>query len=181
VRGPPTELRPRGARSKRPKGRQASAAKARLVVGWREWVSLPDFGIEAIKAKIDTGARTSVVHADDVVFVRRGRVRYVRFTIHPTQRSSRGAIRTIAKLVGHRRVRSSNGVSEKRPVVRTTLKVGEVSWPIELTLTSRDHMGFRMLVGRMALVRHALVDPSASYRTRKPPAKKRRKKKGPAK
>jgi len=137
------------------------------VVGWREWVRLPDLGVRLVKAKIDTGARTSSLHADDIRFVTRGGKRMVRFVIHPKQRTSRGAIEATAPLVDLRRVRSSNGMTELRPVIRTPVDVGGDCWVIELTLTRRDLMGFRMLLGRQALRGHAIVDPGRSFRTRK--------------
>ena len=148
--------------------------KPDLIVGWREWLRLPDFGVKLIKVKVDTGARTSCLHAENVRFVRRGTKRYVRFTVFPKQRSERGKVDVIAPLIGQRNVRSSNGVSELRPVVSTTVDVGGTTWEIELTLTSRDVMGFRMLLGRQAVRRHAVVDPGRSYITRKVKTKRKR-------
>lgn len=147
------------------------------VVGWREWVRLPDLGVRLVKAKIDTGARTSSLHADDVRFLTRGGKRLVRFVIHPKQRTSRGAIEATAPLLDMRRVRSSNGMTELRPVIRTQLDVGGECWAIELTLTLRDLMGFRMLLGRQALQGRAIVDPGRSFLTRK--VKRRRPGGGP--
>lgn len=137
------------------------------VIGWREWLRLPDFGVDLIKAKIDTGARTSSLHAFDLSFFARGGRRMVRFKIHPKQRSSRGEVEVTARLVDVRRVRSSSGESEMRPVVVTTVDLGGDRFPIELTLTRRDVMGFRMLLGRQAIRGHAVVDPGRSYLTRK--------------
>jgi hypothetical protein len=147
-------------------------SRAELVVGWREWLRLPELGVSLIKAKVDTGARTSALHAENVRIVRRGDDRLVHFTIHPRQRSKRLAIEAVATLLGERRVKSSSGSLELRPVIVTRVNVGGIEWPIEITLTRRDVMGFRMLLGRQALRRHAIVDPGRSYVTRKLARKK---------
>ena len=141
--------------------------REKRVVGWREWVHLPEFGVRMIKAKIDTGARTSSLHAFDIEYVTRGSKRMVRFKIHPKQRTARGEVEVLAPLLEERKVRSSNGVEEIRPVVWTLVDIGGECWPIELTLTRRDVMGFRMLVGRQGLRGHAIVDPGRSFLTRK--------------
>lgn len=134
------------------------------VLGWREWASLPDFDVEAIKVKLDTGARTSSLHAFDLTrFERDGRA-MVRFEVHPVQRSADDAVVVEAEVVDERWIRNSGGGRELRPVIETTIGIGERSWPIELTLTRRDEMGFRMLLGRQALKRKALVDPGRSFR-----------------
>lgn len=143
--------------------------RSSLVVGWREWVALPDLGIGAIKAKIDTGARSSSLHAFDVeVFSRRGR-KFVRFKVHPVQRESAKVVSTEAALVDSRSVRSSNGVSTLRPVIRTRLAIHGSLFPIELTLAGRDEMGFRMLLGREALRQRFLIDAGRSYRAGRRP------------
>ena len=134
-----------------------------LVVGWREWVTMPELGIERIKAKIDTGARTSSLHAFDIECLKyRGRD-IVRFKVHPLQRQSRSLIVCQADLHDERIVRSSSGHSALRPVVLTRLQVGPCFWDIELTLTNRDKMGFRMLIGRQAIRKHVLVHPGKSF------------------
>jgi hypothetical protein len=145
----------------------------KIVIGWREWLRLPELGVHRIKAKVDTGARTSALHAENVRYVRRRGERWVRFTVHPFQRTHAGAVEAAAPLVEERRVRSSSGVQELRPVVETLVVIGEREWPIELTLTRRDVMGFRMLLGRQALRRFAVVDPGRSFLTRKPIRKKK--------
>jgi hypothetical protein len=147
----------------------AKTSSDRLTVGWREWVGLPDLGVAAIKAKIDSGARTSALHVTDVRrFERDGRP-WVRFTVHPIQRSDVPVLPAEAALVEHRPVRSSSGHTEHRLVIATTLAVGPATWPIELTLTRRDAMGFRMLIGRQAVRQRALIDPGRSYLTRARP------------
>ncbi len=141
--------------------RRAKPAKA--VVGWREWVALPDLGIEAIKAKIDTGARTSALHAFRIKRFRRGGERFLRFYVHPIQRRKSPEVLCEAPLIDERVVISSNGEQEHRYVVRTQLRVGKDEWPIEITLTNRDEMSFRMLLGRQALRPHIVVDPGRSF------------------
>ncbi len=133
------------------------------MVGWREWVGLPALGVEAIKVKVDTGALTSALHAIHVrVYREAGRER-VRFDLHPLQRDSRVTVHCEADLLEWREVRSSNGETEFRPVIRTPLELGGQQWPIDVTLTNRDSMGFRMLLGRRAMRRRLLVNPGASY------------------
>ena len=145
------------------------------VIGWREWISLPDLGVTEIKAKIDTGARSSALHAYDVErFRRRGRD-FVRFGIHPLQRNDRRVVLAEAELVDERNVRDSGGHVEHRPVIRTTAQMNGRIWKIDVTLTNRDEMGFRMLLGRQAVRGHALVDPGRSYLTRKVRRKRKRK------
>ncbi|MGH8274324.1 MAG: ATP-dependent zinc protease family protein [Gammaproteobacteria bacterium] len=137
-------------------------------VGWREWVGLPRLGVALIKAKIDTGARTSALHATNIeIYTTQTGNQRVRFTVWPEQRSRRGAVAATAPLKGERLIRSSNGAAERRPVVTTVVDIDGQQWPIELTLTSRDMMGFRLLLGRQALRGHAVVDPAKSYRTRR--------------
>lgn len=137
--------------------------KRRSWVGWREWVALPEFGIDRIKAKIDTGASTSAIHAVHVHrFVEDGRER-VRFEVHPIQRRTSLTVACVADVRDERYVTSSSGYREKRLVVRTRLAIAGRSWPIDLTLANRDTMGFRMLIGRAAMQGRLLVDPGASY------------------
>lgn len=135
----------------------------REVIGWREWVALPDCGAARIKAKIDTGARTSTLHAFRLEELVCDGISMARFEIHPEQRSSRNAIEVTVPIAEYRRVRSSNGVVQNRPVIQTTLEVLGQQFKIDLTLTNRDEMGFRMLIGRAALRRRFLVDPTRSY------------------
>lgn len=124
---------------------------------------LPGLGIELIKAKVDTGARTSTLHAYEVAEVRRGRRTYITFEVHPDQRSMKRVFACEAPLVGYRSVRSSSGRAETRPVVATTIELLGRTLPLELTLTRRDAMGFRMLLGRTAIRGQFLVDPGRSF------------------
>ncbi|MEY2590001.1 MAG: hypothetical protein QOJ67_1985 [Acidimicrobiaceae bacterium] len=129
------------------------------VIGWREWVGLPDLGVDWMKAKVDTGARSSSLHAWDVEIA--GDV--VRFNVHPVQDDDEVVVQAEAELVEHRDVRSSNGDVEVRPVIRTVALLRGERIPIELTLSRRDEMGFRMLLGRSAVRRRFLVDPGRSF------------------
>jgi hypothetical protein len=134
-----------------------------LTFGWREWVSLPDLGIEAIKAKIDTGARTSAIHAFELrTFSDNGRDK-VEFRIHPRQKDDATIVTCIADVLDQRVVTDSGGHKEERLVISTTLSIGRYSWPIEATLTARDNMLFRMLLGRTALKDRAQINPARSY------------------
>ena len=137
------------------------------VVGWREWVRLPDLlSDEPIKAKIDTGARTSAIHAWDIETTERDGLTMVRFSLHPRQRDDAHVVVAEAPLLDEREVRSSNGDVERRLVVETTLAIAGLRYPIELTLTKRDQMGFRMLIGRTAMAGRLLVDPGSSHLTK---------------
>ncbi|MFW6198440.1 MAG: ATP-dependent zinc protease [Acidobacteriota bacterium] len=139
------------------------------VIGWREWIGLPELGIDAIKAKVDTGARSSALHAFDVErFDRDGRP-WVRFRVHPVQRDTGVTVDAEAALADERSVRSSVGTAQVRPVIVTPVRLGEDRWPVELTLTNRDVMGFRFLLGRQAIRRRFAVDPGRSYVLGTPP------------
>ena len=139
-------------------------------VGWREWIALPELGILAIKAKIDTGARSSALHAFDIELFNRGEQTMVRCRVHPWQRNDEETVMVEAPLAGQRAVRNSGGIETLRPVIVTAVEILGQSWPIELTLTSRGYMGFRMLLGREAVRRRLLVDPGRSYLSGKRPA-----------
>ncbi len=148
-----------------------------LVIGWREWLELPDLGIRRVKAKIDTGARSSSLHAFDVRPFERDGKQFVRFRVHPLQRENRKSVEAEAEVLEYRKVKSSNGQTSRRPVIVTTVEaLGEV-WQIELTLANRDEMGFRMLLGREAVRGRFLVDAGSSFYgggpTRKKASRKR--------
>jgi len=147
-------------------------APAKLVVGWREWIALPELGVAAIKPKIDTGARSSSLHAFNIESFRRAGEDWVRFEIHPFQRDTATTVRAEARVLEQRLVRSSSGHAALRPVILTAVEIGGRRWSVELTLAARDEMGFRMLLGREALRRQFLVDPGRSYLVGKPPADK---------
>lgn len=133
------------------------------LIGWREWLALPDLEIPGIKAKIDTGARSSALHTHDYeVFQREGRD-YVRFHLHPLVKTDAIELSCEAPLLGYRNVKDSGGHSQKRPFIRTRARIGDFKWDIDLSLTNRESMKFRMLLGRAALAQNFLVDSSSSY------------------
>lgn len=139
----------------------------KLIIGWREWVSLPGLGIDAIKAKIDTGARTSALHTFALDTDRDGGARIARFAVHPLQGDTETVVWCQAPIVDERNVRDSGGHREWRYVIATELAMADRRWTVEITLTARDTMLFRMLVGRTAM--GALqVEPSASFLTGRP-------------
>ena len=133
-----------------------------LIIGWREWVALPDLGIPGIKVKVDTGARTSALHAFDILPFEKEGAQWLEFNVHPRQRHRRPELTCKAKVLQTRKVTSSNGQCEMRYVINSTLKLGDLTQRIEITLTNRDEMGFRMLLGRQAL-KKILVDPDKSF------------------
>jgi hypothetical protein len=135
------------------------------IIGWKEWIGLPELGIPAVKAKIDTGARTSAMHIFDLQeFDADGR-QMVRFGIHPLQRRKDIRRYCEAPVLERRRVKDSGGHIEIRYVIQTTAVMGGVSWPIDITLTNRDLMLFRMLLGRKAVENRFLINPGRSYLT----------------
>ncbi len=140
-----------------------SRTDERLTIGWREWVALPGLGIDRIKAKIDTGARTSALHGFEIEEFHADGVQRVRFRLHPLQKNNEVEIECVADVVDRRVVRDSGGHQELRWVIRTDILIGAQRWPAEFTLTSRDDMLFRMLLGRTAMKGRALVDPARSY------------------
>jgi hypothetical protein len=143
------------------------------VIGWREWLKLPDLGVHHIKAKIDTGARSSSLHAFDIEVENRGEENVARFKVHPLQRLTTKVVEIEAKVIEFRDIKSSSGHTDLRPVILTTVTLLGESWPIELTLTDRGAMGFRMLLGREAFRGRFLIDPGNSYYGGKPKKKKK--------
>jgi hypothetical protein len=144
-----------------------------LVIGWREWVTLPDLRIRSIKAKIDTGARSSSLHAFDIESFDRECRQWVRFKVHPDQRREARTIACEALVHDIRSVRSSSGEASERFVIQTTIAWMGLSWSIDLTLAARFEMGFRMLIGREAIRNRMLVDAGRSYFGPKPRRKTR--------
>lgn len=140
---------------------------APVTLGWREWVSLPELGLPLIKAKVDTGARTSALHAFEVERFRHQGADWVCFAVHPLQGRDDLVVRCRAPLLDQRVVTDSGGHREERPVIAATLEVASCLWPVELTLTDRDSMRFRMLIGRTALHGRALVDVRHSFLSRR--------------
>ncbi|GAB5533870.1 MAG: ATP-dependent zinc protease [Rubricoccaceae bacterium] len=145
----------------------ASAPDSLTTVGWREWVGLPEIGLLAVKAKVDTGAATSALHAFDIRAERDGGALVARFRAHPIRKPARRVVDCVAEVIDQREVISSSGHSEMRVVIGTQLRLGTKSdaptWDIELTLTDRRLLRFPMLLGREAMEGHILVDPGASY------------------
>lgn len=134
-----------------------------LVIGWREWLSLPDLGIPWIKAKVDSGARTSTLHAYYVESYEHEGEAWVRFGVHPWQNNQDECVECAVPILDQRWVTDSGGHSEERFVIGTTVLMRDTRWPIEMTLTNRDTMKFRMLLGRTAMRRRFLINPGRSY------------------
>jgi len=138
------------------------------VIGWREWISLPDLGIKRIKVKVDTGARSSSLHAIKQRIFERDGEKWVRFQVNPVQDKTTEKIKTEAKILEFRSIRSSSGVADMRPAIITSIELLGITWPIELTLSNRDAMGFRMLLGRQAFRHKFHVDAGRSFYGGKP-------------
>lgn len=137
------------------------------VIGWREWVALPGLGIDRIKAKIDTGARTSALHAFALKPFKDGNQDKISFDMHPQQNDTSTVITCVADVIDLRWVTDSGGHREERYVIQTPVILGNQTWPIEITLTERDTMLFRMLLGRRSIRRRFLVNPARSFITTK--------------
>ncbi len=139
------------------------ASFPKMLIGWREWAALPDLAIPAIKVKLDTGARTSAIHAFDIDPFEKNGQRFVRFAIHPLQGRDDVSVVCEAKQLEQRNVKNSGGISHRRYVIQTRILLAGRSWPIELTLANRDQMKFRMLIGRSSMSGNLLVDPQLSF------------------
>ena len=137
--------------------------KSYTPLGWQEWVSFPGWDIDFIKAKVDTGARTSSLHAEDISFFKKDGSDWAEFTVYPWQKNNSDAKTITAELVAFRKVRSSSGCQEKRPVVLADISVAGITFKTEITLTNRELMGFRMLLGRKSLNKRFSVITSKSH------------------
>ncbi|WP_348811852.1 30S ribosomal protein S6--L-glutamate ligase [Flavobacterium maritimum] len=135
----------------------------KVILGSEEWCSFPELDIPTIKARVDSGAKTSALHAINIAPFIKNDANWVKFDINPIQNNLKTVIHCEAPLVDKRIVKSSSGFREQRYVIQTHLKMGESRWPIEMTLTNRDSMGFRMLLGREAMSGRVLVDPEQKY------------------
>jgi len=135
-----------------------------LIIGWREWVALPELGIPAIKTKIDTGAKTSTLHANEIQHFQQNNEPWVKFNLHPSRRYPQLIVQSQAPILDERLITDSGGHRELRYVIQTPISIGNLCWPIEITLTNRNSMLFRMLLGRSALQQGSLmIQPQASY------------------
>ena len=144
-------------------GMSRRADEHRAIIGWREWVQLPDLGVVEMKVKVDTGADNSSLHAFNLERFERDGTEYVRFEIHPKQRSRKPSIQCEAPLAMEKKVKNPGGRSELRPVIRTRVLVAGLELNALVNLTSRDEMGFRMLLGRRAVRSKFVIDPGRSY------------------
>tara|TARA_R110002096_G_scaffold54517_18_gene140662 strand:- start:21819 stop:22292 length:474 start_codon:yes stop_codon:yes gene_type:complete len=133
------------------------------VIGWREWLALPALGIPGIKAKIDTGARSSALHTNSFEVEDRDGAQWVKFQMHPLTRTNEVEMTCEAPILEFRDVKDSGGHVEHRPFIRTRARLGTYEWDVDMSLTNREGMKFRMLLGREAVASDFLIDPSASY------------------
>lgn len=134
-----------------------------IQLGWKEWISLPQLGVHAIKAKVDTGARTSALHALNIDPFERDHLDHVRFQISPMPRRPHVLIDCVAPLVGRKVITSSNGEKEERFIIETALSMGGHAWPIEMSLTNRESMITRVLLGRQAMTETTVIRPTEKY------------------
>ncbi|AZT83019.1 ATP-dependent zinc protease [Marinobacter sp. NP-4(2019)] len=137
--------------------------EGRINLGWREWVALPDLDIPRLKAKVDTGARTSCLHTFRTEPYTEHGERRVRFWVHPVQNNLHHVVECDAAVLDERTVSDSGGHRELRLVIHTQVVLGDTVWPVEMTLTNRDSMRFRMLLGRTAMAGRSVIFPEASY------------------
>lgn len=144
------------------------------IAGWNETASLPEFSVNAVRVKLDTGAKTSALHAYNVTPFDKKGVPWVKFEIHPLQNNDSVIVECTAPLMDERYIKSSNGQKEKRYIICSLIKIGDYEWPIEITLTNRDEMNYRMLLGRKAMQNRLLVDPHRTHLLSKPYRQKKR-------
>ncbi len=144
--------------------KKKTKSKEKMIIGWREWLSFPDLGIPAIKAKVDTGARTSAIHAFDIREFTKDGQPFVEFTVHPVQHNRKPEVRCCAAVMDLRMITSSNGGRSRRYIIKTRVRIGERTWPIELSLASRDQLGFRALLGRQAIRKNCIINAGSSYK-----------------
>ncbi|WP_314428242.1 ATP-dependent zinc protease [uncultured Microbacterium sp.] len=156
----------------------SKSSHSNTLIGWREWVSLPDLGVDWIKAKIDTGARTSSLHAFDIHEFERDGASWVRFQVKPWQDSQEDAVIVESPVHDRRDVRSSSGHAQRRYVVELLIRLYDREVLAEVTLSNRDEMGFRMLIGREALRQGYVVDPARSFVGGRAPREARRRNRG---
>lgn len=135
----------------------------KITIGWQEWGKLPKLDILGIKIKVDTGAQTSSLHAENIKQFKKNGVDYVSFEVHPIQKDKKTVVHCEAELIDLKLVKSSSGCKQYRPVITTTLQIGLHHYKIALNLTKRDHMGYRMLLGREAMEGRMLIDPESSF------------------
>ncbi len=140
----------------------ARVDQSKTIIGWKEWLSLPELGIHFIKAKIDTGARTSALHASSITIKFERGQRIACFTIKPLPNRADIIISCEAPVIDERIVSDSSGKREKRFVIRSQLQIGGREWPIEITLANREKMSVKMLLGRSAM-KFLMVDPTKVY------------------
>ena len=154
------------------------SSSPQVTAGWREWVRLSGLGVRHVKAKLDTGARTSALHAFELTEFQRDGADWVRFSVHPWQRSAEDAVLVECPVHDRRVVRSSTGHEQERVVILTDLELAGRTITTEITLTRRDEMGFRLLIGREALRQGFVVDASHSYLGGRPTRRVRRRNRG---
>ncbi len=142
---------------------QIKTKKEKLCIGWKEWCALPELNIKEIKAKIDTGAATSALHAQILSVSEYQGEQFIRFKVFPHQNDLQASKICKAPLIAQRNVMSSNGLKEHRYVIATKITVGKLSFTTEITLSDRSPLRFRMLLGRLALRKHFLIDPGKSH------------------
>jgi hypothetical protein len=146
---------------------QTNITLPELRVGWKEWVSLPDLNIPAIKAKVDTGARTSALHAFQISAVKKSSGHWVRYVVKPLRKNPEIEVPCESRLLERRDIKDSGGHVESRYVIETTVVMGAMTWSVALSLTNREDMLFRMLLGRTALSHNMIIYPHKKYLTGK--------------